>query len=58
MAFDSQVDKHTLRIDANKPLGDDTGVSPKKLLRSSLVGCTGLDVVALLNKMKVNFTNF
>jgi len=58
MAFDSQIDKHTIRIDAPEPLGEDTGASPKKLLLSSLAGCTGLDVVSLLNKMKVSFNNF
>ena len=58
MAFDSQIDKHTLRIDAPELLGENTGVSPKKLLLSSLAGCTGLDVVSLLNKMKVSFDNF
>lgn len=56
MAFDSQIDKHTLRIDAPPILGDDSGPSPKKLLLSSLAGCTGMDVVSLLNKMKVPFT--
>ena len=25
MAFDSQIDNHTLRIDTASPLGDDTG---------------------------------
>ncbi|MCZ6593754.1 MAG: OsmC family protein [Bacteroidetes bacterium] len=57
MAFDSQIDNHTLRIDTAGPLGDDTGPSPKKLLLASLAGCTGMDVVSLLNKMRVPFTN-
>ena len=56
MAFDSQVDNHTFRIDTGGLLGDNTGPSPKKLLLSSLAGCTGMDVVALLNKMRVPFT--
>ncbi|MGK0389844.1 MAG: putative redox protein [Maribacter sp.] len=58
MAFDSQIDKHTLRIDAPEPLGDGSGVSPKKLLLSSLAGCTGMDVASLLNKMKVPIAGF
>jgi len=58
MAFDSQIDKHTLRIDAAGLLGDDSGPSPKKLLLASLAGCTGMDVVSLLKKMRVPFTNF
>ncbi|MCG8331056.1 MAG: OsmC family protein [Chitinophagales bacterium] len=58
MAFDSQIDNHTLRIDANGLMGDDSGPSPKKLLLSALAGCTGMDVVALLKKMRVDITGF
>ncbi len=58
MAFDSQIDTHTLRIDAPKEIGRDSGPSPKKLLLSSLAGCTGMDVVSLLQKMRINFTDF
>jgi len=58
MAFDSQIDKHTIRMDAAGLLGDDSGPSPKKLLLASLAGCTGMDVVSLLKKMRVPFTNF
>ena len=58
MAFDSKVDKHTVRIDTGGELGDDSGPSPKKLLLSSLAGCTGMDVVSLLEKMRVPITGF
>lgn len=58
MAFDSQIDKHTVRIDTGGLLGDDSGPSPKKLLLSSLAGCTGMDVVSLLKKMRVAITGF
>lgn len=58
MAFDSHIDKHTIRIDTGGMLGDDSGPGPKKLLLSSLAGCTGMDVVSLLNKMRVTFTGF
>ena len=58
MAFDSQVDNHTVRIDTSGPLGDDTGPSPKKLLLSSLAGCTGMDVASLLKKMRVDLDGF
>ena len=58
MAFDSQIDTHTVRIDTVAPLGNDSGPSPKKLLLASLAGCTGMDVVSLLNKMRVPFTIF
>lgn len=56
MAFDSQIDNHTVRVDTSGLQGDDSGPGPKKLLLSSLAGCTGMDVVALLRKMRVPFT--
>lgn len=58
MAFDSQVDKHIVRLDTGGELGDDSGPSPKKLLLSSLAGCTGMDVVSLLEKMRVKLEGF
>ena len=58
MAFDSQIDNHTFRIDSGGELGDDSGPSPKKLLLSSLAGCTGMDVVSLLKKMRVSISGF
>ena len=58
MAFDSQIDNHTIRIDTGGEMGDDSGPSPKKLLLSSLAGCTGMDVVSLLKKMHVSITGF
>lgn len=58
MAFDGHIDDHILRLDTGGELGDDTGPSPKKILLASLAGCTGMDVVSLLNKMRVPFTGF
>jgi putative redox protein len=58
MTFESQIDNHTIRIDTSGELGDDSGPSPKKLLLSSLAGCTGMDVTALLKKMRVPFVGF
>ncbi|MFT4666230.1 MAG: putative redox protein [Polaribacter sp.] len=58
MAFDSQLDNHTVRIDTGGEMGDDSGPSPKKLLLASLAGCTGMDVVSLLKKMRVAITGF
>ena len=55
MAFDSQINNHTIRIDTKPPLGDDSGPGPKMLLLTALTGCTGLDVAALLPKMRVPF---
>ncbi len=57
LAFNLQIDKHNVRIDASGELGNNTGPSPKKLLLTSLAGCTGMDVVSLLDKMRVPYTN-
>ena len=58
MAFESQLGNHTIRMDTTPELGDDSGASQKQLLLAGLAGCTGMDVVSLLNKMRVPFTNF
>jgi len=58
LQFTSQIDSHKIVIDANSENGgEDKGPSPKKLMLSALAGCTGIDVVSILNKMKVPFTN-
>jgi putative redox protein len=59
MAFDSVVDGHTLTIDADPEFGGaDSGPKPKPLLLLSLTGCTGMDVVSLMNKMRVEYADF
>ena len=54
MAFDAEVNGHTLRIDANETVGGhDTGPRPKPLILVALAGCTGMDVASLFKKMRV-----
>ncbi len=56
MSFKSNVKGHDVIIDLDKAGGgNDLGTSPKILMLVSLAGCTGLDVVSILNKMKVTF---
>jgi len=51
--------KHEVIIDDNIASGgQDSGTRPKALMLSSLAGCTGLDVVSLLHKMRVKFSDF
>ncbi|MGD9489827.1 MAG: OsmC family protein [Calditrichaceae bacterium] len=38
--------------------GSDAGIRPKELLLLSLAGCTGSDVVAILDKMREPYTRF
>lgn len=56
MAFDAQVNSHSVIMDADAQFGgQDLGPRPKPLLLASLAGCTGMDVVALLKKMRINY---
>ena len=59
MAFDTVIDGHNITIDADPEFGgNDDGPKPKPLLLLSLSGCTGMDVVSLMNKMRVEYENF
>jgi len=54
MAFETDMDGHKLVIDAAEESGgSDTGPRPKKLMLAALAGCTGMDVIMILKKMKV-----
>lgn len=55
LAFKTELNGHTIHID--RPVdkgGTDMGPSPKALMLVALAGCTGLDVVMILDKMRVN----
>lgn len=57
MSFQSQVDNHTISLDAEDVFGGrNRGSRPKPLMLTALGGCTAMDVVSLLNKMRVPFT--
>ena len=54
MAFEADVNGHKIIMDANiESGGHDLGPGPKKLLLVALSGCTGMDVVSILKKMRV-----
>jgi putative redox protein len=58
LAFISQVGDHAVRTDASQDHGgDNSGPSPKMLMMTALAGCTGVDVVAILKKMRVSFSD-
>lgn len=38
--------------------GHSSGLSPKAMMLSSLAGCSGLDVISILDKMKVEIADF
>ncbi len=59
MAFDADVDGHTITLDAAEAVGGkNRGPTPKPLLLVSLAGCTGMDVIAILNKMQQPYSYF
>ena len=50
---------HNLFIDAGEENGGNSeGYRPKALMLSGLAGCSGLDVAALIKKMKLNVSDF
>lgn len=53
MCFEHEIVNHKILTDTIEPIGEDRGASPKRLLLASLAGCTGIDVISLLNKMRV-----
>jgi putative redox protein len=54
VAFETDMDGHKVVIDATEESGgSDLGPRPKKLMLTALAGCTGVDVIMILKKMKV-----
>lgn len=57
--FTVLVNGHTIEVDASKENGgEDIGPSPKIFMLLSLAGCTGFDIVNILTKMRVPFSDF
>ncbi len=57
--FDTEVDGHTITLDIPKESGGDgAGPGPKKLLLIAAAGCSGLDVVAIARKMRIELKHF
>lgn len=59
LTFDTEVNGHHFYMDADSQWGGrDKGPRPKPLLLSALSGCSGMDIVSILNKMKVEGYRF
>jgi len=59
MAFEAEVDGFRLMMDArNEHGGSGSGPRPKPLAMVSLAGCTAMDVVSILGKMRVELEDF
>ncbi|WP_430814291.1 OsmC family protein [Carboxylicivirga sp. RSCT41] len=54
MSWETELFGHKLTLDAGKENGgDDKGPRPKILMLTALAGCTGMDIVSILKKMRV-----
>jgi len=54
MAFEWEVNGHKVMIDATEKVGgENRGPQPKPFMLASLGGCTGMDVISILKKMRV-----
>lgn len=59
MQFNAQVSGHSVTMDASPEFGgEDSGSRPKELLLAAIAGCSGMDVVELLRKMRVEIQKF
>ncbi len=56
--FTVDINGHKIEIDTDEAGGgQNLGTRPKALMLASLAGCTGFDIVSILNKMRVNFSD-
>ncbi|HRY99889.1 MAG TPA: OsmC family protein, partial [Bacteroidales bacterium] len=54
MTFEAQVNGHSITIDADEAVGGrNLGPRPKPLMLVALAGCTGMDVISILGKMRI-----
>jgi putative redox protein len=59
MAFEGEVNGHKIIIDAEEGVGgQNKGPRPKAFMLMALAGCTGMDVVSILAKMRVELKDF
>lgn len=59
MAFKANINGHEIILDAAEEVGgENRGPRPKPFMLTALAGCTGMDVVSILRKMRVEFDDF
>jgi putative redox protein len=59
MSFTAHSGGHQLKIDTTSEHGgDNTGPTPKQLILHAMMGCTAMDVVSMLQKMRQEIKNF
>ncbi len=59
MSFETEMDGHKIVLDATPEVGGkDLGPRPKPFMLLALAGCTGMDVISILKKMRVEVESF
>ena len=59
MAFEADINGHKILLDADPSVGgENRGPRPKPFMLLSLGGCTGIDVISILKKMRVDIDEF
>ena len=59
MRFSTSVNGHDMILDADESVGgEDKGPRPKPMMLVALGGCTGMDVISILRKMRVDVDDF
>lgn len=59
MTFEANVLGYKLILDTVPELGgNNEGPAPKPLILAALAGCTGMDIIAILKKMKITLSYF
>lgn len=59
MAFESEINGHKIMIDADNEVGgENRGPRPKLFMLAALGGCTAMDVISILKKMRIEPEDF
>ncbi|NMB08019.1 MAG: OsmC family protein [Tissierellia bacterium] len=59
MGFEMDLDGHKFITDAAEKIGgNNLGPRPKQLMLAALIGCTGIDIMSILKKMRVELDDF
>lgn len=54
MTFEAEVNDFKIRMDADESVGgENSGLCHKPLILASLGGCTSMDIISILEKMRL-----
>ena len=59
MAFEAEISGHKILLDAKTEVGgENKGPQPKPFMLAALGGCTAMDVISILKKMRIELEKF